>query len=64
MGLATLINGLVTITLHYNLPPWLITLAWALWWLDAALSILSAFALPSLVFLAHKVTLEKFTGAW
>ena len=64
MGLATLLNGLVTITLHYSLPPWVLTLVWALWWFDAALSVLCACALPTLVFHAHEVCLEMFTGAW
>ena len=63
MALATLINGLVAVASHYALPPGVVTLAWALWWLDAALSVLSAFALPTLVFYALCVTLDKFSGA-
>jgi len=63
MGLATIVKASVLITVPaYG--QWAITMVHVLWWIDVALSVLTCFGVPFLMFNVHKLTIEKMTGAW
>ncbi len=63
MGLATIINAtvLIAVPAYGN---WAIQLAWALWWIDVALSVLTCFGVPMMMFHVHTISLDKMTAAW
>jgi C4-dicarboxylate transporter/malic acid transport protein len=63
MGLATIVNATVLIAVP-TYGDWALNLAWALWWLDVALSILSCFGIPIVMFHMHTLSLDKMTAAW
>lgn len=63
MGLATLINGLLV----YGVPRWgdvAIALAQKAWWLDMALALLIAWAIPFLMFTRQRHNLRDMTAVW
>ena len=63
MGLATIIN----MTVFVCVPAWgprFITLAWALWWVDAAIAVFTCFYLPFVIISIHKTELANMTAAW
>ena len=63
MGMAVLINGL----LLFCEPRWgavVVNVAHVLWWLCAALALLSALWVPYLMFTRQEHALEKLTGVW
>ncbi|KOS18377.1 Sulfite efflux pump SSU1 [Escovopsis weberi] len=61
MALSTLLNMAVFACAHWG--PWLLRLAWSLWWLEAALSLLCCTAIPFLVFTRHRPALPAATAA-
>jgi len=63
MGLATIVTGIVLIAVPYWGPP-MAALAWALWWVDVALTLAACFGIPFIMFFAHQLTLEHMTAAW
>lgn len=63
MGLATIINMVVFVCV----PAWgpgTVTLAWALWWIDAAISVAMCFYLPFVIMSVHHTELKSMTAAW
>jgi len=63
MGLATIINATVLITVPaYG--QWAITMVHVLWWIDVALSVLTCFGIPFLMFNVHHLSIEKMTAGW
>ena len=63
IGLATIVNATVIIAVpRYG--AWAVDLCWALWWVDVALTVLSIFALPLVMFHCHKMTLDTMTAIW
>ncbi|KAF2801863.1 C4-dicarboxylate transporter/malic acid transport protein-like protein [Mytilinidion resinicola] len=63
MGLATIINMIVFVCVP-AWGPWAVTLAWTLWWIDAAISITTCFSLPFVIMSNHKSDLSTITAAW
>jgi len=63
MGLATIINGIVLIVVP-TYGNWAVQLAWALWWLDVVISLVSCFGVPMVMFHKHLIVLEKMTAVW
>lgn len=63
MGLATIINMIVFVCV----PAWggdFWKLAWALWWIDAAISVMCCFYLPFVLMTLHHQSVETMTAAW
>jgi tellurite resistance protein TehA-like permease len=61
MGMATIINMMV-----FCLQPWgswVIELAWALWWINAFLSLATCISMPFIVFHRHKPGLQNTNAA-
>ena len=64
MGLATVVNATVILAVPYISQSWIITAAWALWWIDVVLSLLSCIGIPLLMFHVHELSLMGMTAAW
>jgi len=63
MGLATIINGFLTIgTVHWG--EGAVHIAYALWWLDAALALVCAWLVPFLMFTRQDHSLQSMTAVW
>ncbi len=63
MGLATIVN----MTVFVCVPAWgqwATTLAWTLWWIDAAISIATCLYLPFVIIYVHESDLTKMTATW
>lgn len=63
MGLATIINGF----LAFGIAHWgdqAVTVAHALWWLDAAMAVASGIGVPFLMFTRQDHSIEKMTAVW
>jgi C4-dicarboxylate transporter/malic acid transport protein len=63
MGLATIINGF----LAFGIARWgalAVTVATALWWVDAALAIACGIGVPFLMFTRQDHSMEKMTAIW
>jgi C4-dicarboxylate transporter/malic acid transport protein len=63
MGLATLINGLLT----FGLPRWgsaVLQLAELLWWLDVAMSLACGVLIPFLMFTRQEHRIDQMTAVW
>ncbi|KAF5876149.1 putative c4-dicarboxylate transporter malic acid transport protein [Botrytis fragariae] len=63
MGLATIINMIVFVCVP-AWGGWVVYLAWALWWIDAVISVATCFYLPFVIMSLHKVELSTMTAAW
>ncbi|EJF65271.1 hypothetical protein DICSQDRAFT_79277 [Dichomitus squalens LYAD-421 SS1] len=66
MGAATLINvavGVIYTEDGFGGKPFLYTL-WAFWWVDVALSVMSAYGIVYLMFTRQKHALESVTAVW
>lgn len=61
MGLATIINGFVLI---WPISPESMSLAYALWWVDVAMSLWSVFVVPYFMFSAQEHSVERMTAVW
>ncbi|EWC48732.1 hypothetical protein DRE_00037 [Drechslerella stenobrocha 248] len=62
MGLCTIINMIVLVCL-----PWgegMLTLAWALWWIDVAISCACCMYMPFVIMHIHQAKLSTMTAAW
>jgi tellurite resistance protein TehA-like permease len=63
MGLATIVNATALIAVPaYG--DWAVELTFALWWIDAILSVLSCYGITFLMFNYHKASLNTMTAAW
>jgi tellurite resistance protein TehA-like permease len=63
MGLATIINGLLV----FGLPLWgkpALSVAHALWWADAAMSVACGLLVPFLMFAIQSHGIERMTAIW
>jgi C4-dicarboxylate transporter/malic acid transport protein len=63
MGLATIINGF----LAFGIPRWgeaAVSIAQALWWLDAVLAVACGVLIPFLMFTRQDHSVEKMTAVW
>lgn len=63
MGMATIINGLLV----FGLPRWggeVIPLAYALWWLDVAMSLLCGVCIPYMMFTRQQHSIDQMTAIW
>ena len=63
MGLATIINGLLT----FGVPRWgqgLLPLAEALWWLDVAMSLTCGVVIPFMMFTRQEHRIDQMTAVW
>ena len=63
MGLATILNGFLV----FGVVRWgesAVTIAYALWWIDAALALLTAWLVPYLMFTRQEHSIEKMTAIW
>lgn len=63
MGLATIVNATVLIVVP-AFGAWATTLVHVLWWVDVALSVLSCFGIPLIMFHIHQLQLETMTAVW
>ena len=63
MGLATIVNMVVFVAVP-AFGPWAITLAWTLWWIDVAFSVMTCFYLPFVIMSKHGNNLQKMTAVW
>ena len=63
MALCTIINGTVLLVVPV-FGQWAVYLVQVLWWLDVALTFLSSFLIPMLMFHIHQLALETMTAAW
>lgn len=63
MALCTIINGTVLLVVPV-FGQWAVYLVQILWWLDVALTFLSSFVIPMLMFHIHQLALETMTAAW
>jgi len=63
MGLATIVNMIVFVCVPVW-GPWIVTLAWTLWWIDAALAICICCYLPFIIIYVHETKLDSMTAAW
>lgn len=63
MGLATIINMIVFVCVPVW-GSWVTTFAWALWWVDAVLSVAICLYLPFLIMNVHGGELGTMTAAW
>ncbi|EHK18278.1 uncharacterized protein TRIVIDRAFT_158830 [Trichoderma virens Gv29-8] len=43
---------------------WAITLAWTLWWIDAAISIIITYAIPFVIMNTHDIKLAALSATW
>jgi C4-dicarboxylate transporter/malic acid transport protein len=63
MGMATIINGLLT----FGLPRWgdaVLPLAEALWWLDVAMSLACGVLIPFMMFTRQEHRIDQMTAVW
>ncbi|KAH6607664.1 c4-dicarboxylate transporter malic acid transport [Trichoderma cornu-damae] len=60
MGLATIINMMIFSCAHWG--PWLVYLAWALWWIDVLLSMATCISMPFVVMHRHRPDLRSTTA--
>lgn len=63
MGMATIINGLLT----FGLPRWgqgVLPLAEALWWLDVAVSLACGVVIPFMMFTRQEHRIDQMTAVW
>ncbi|TDV54551.1 C4-dicarboxylate transporter/malic acid transport protein [Pseudomonas graminis] len=63
MGMATLINGLLT----FGLPRWgntVLPIAELLWWLDVAMSLACGVVIPFLMFTRQEHRIDQMTAVW
>ncbi|EER24782.1 C4-dicarboxylate transporter/malic acid transport family protein [Coccidioides posadasii C735 delta SOWgp] len=63
MGFATIIN----LTVFICVPmwgDWAATMAWIMWWIDAAVSIFTCYYVPFVLTTVHPAKLETMTAAW
>ncbi|KAI7340876.1 putative C4-dicarboxylate transporter/malic acid transport protein [Hortaea werneckii] len=63
MGLATIVNMIVFVCVPSWEGDWW-KLAWALWWIDAVISVLCCFSLPFVLMAVHNSSIENMTAAW
>ncbi|CAD6443435.1 de0cef8f-ec8b-412b-afe1-d6da64ca230e [Sclerotinia trifoliorum] len=63
MGLATIVNMIVFVCVP-AWGPWVVDLAWTLWWVDAVISVATCFYLPFVIMSLHTVELSTMTAAW
>lgn len=63
MGLATIVNMIVFVCVP-AWGPWVVYLAWTLWWVDAVISVATCFYLPFVIMSLHTVELSTMTAAW
>ncbi|KAK4952714.1 Plasma membrane sulfite pump involved in sulfite metabolism [Elasticomyces elasticus] len=59
MALATIVNMVV---FTWSSDTW--RLAWALWWIDAVLAVISCFCLPFIIMAVHQQHIETMTAIW
>jgi C4-dicarboxylate transporter/malic acid transport protein len=63
MGLVTIINGLVV----FGIPLWgqaALSVAYALWWIDVAMSVACGLLIPFFMFTRQDHSMEKMTAVW
>jgi C4-dicarboxylate transporter/malic acid transport protein len=63
MGLVTIINGCVV----FGIPLWghaALTIAYALWWIDVAMSVACGLLIPFFMFTRQDHSMEKMTAVW
>lgn len=63
MGMATIINGLLT----FGIPRWgqgVLPLAEALWWLDVAMSLACGVVIPFMMFTRQEHRIDQMTAVW
>lgn len=63
MGLTTITNCTVLIAVPY-FESWAITVAYALWWTEFALTLISSIAVPYYIIIYHNHKLETMNGTW
>jgi C4-dicarboxylate transporter/malic acid transport protein len=64
MGFATIINMCALSAIPAWGPGSFVTFTWALWWIDAIISLLICIGLPFLQFTRHTQTLNQVSGVW
>ena len=63
MGLATIVNATVLIAVP-RFGQWAANVAWALWWVDLLLTMLSVVGVPLVMFTFQQLSVEHMTAAW
>ncbi|WP_159013301.1 TDT family transporter [Acidisoma sp. S159] len=63
MGLATIINGFLAFGIAW-MGPAAVSIAEALWWLDAAMAVACGLLIPFLMFTHQTHSVEKMTAVW
>ncbi|GAA5961255.1 hypothetical protein JCM3765_002886 [Sporobolomyces pararoseus] len=62
MGLVTIVSGIALTGHEYGLKT--LDTAIVLWWISLALSIMTSFGVPIVIFTLHHISAETFTAAW
>ncbi|GAA6024022.1 hypothetical protein JCM11491_000535 [Sporobolomyces phaffii] len=62
MGLVTIVSGIALTGHEYGLNT--LDTALVLWWIALAMSIMTSFGVPVVIFTLHRVSAEAFTAAW
>ncbi|PON22912.1 sulfite transporter Ssu1 [Trichoderma gamsii] len=63
IGLATIVEMIVLVCVP-AWGSWAVTLAWTLWWIDAAISIIICYWIPFVIMHVHDVKLETLSATW
>lgn len=63
MALCTVINATILMVVPIC-GPWIVVIVQVLWWLEVALTTLSSFAIPILMFNIHDLEMESMTATW
>lgn len=63
MGFATIVDGVALIAVP-AFGQRFVSLAWALWWIDSAISMVVAFGIPYVMFTRHVQETALVTGVW
>ncbi|GAA5886678.1 hypothetical protein JCM16303_001407 [Sporobolomyces ruberrimus] len=62
MGMVTIVSGIALTGHEYGLNT--LDTAVVLWWIALALSIMTSFGVPIIIFTLHRISAETFTAAW
>lgn len=63
MGFATIVNATALIAVP-AFGQWARDLAWAMWWVDVALTLASCVGVPIAMFHLHTLSLESMSAIW
>lgn len=63
ISFATIVNATAIIAAP-RLGEWAVNFVWGMWWLDVALTVLSSFCMPVVMFHYQRLSLDQMTATW